>query len=34
MKADAVNDMFGKNELISKAFWTLFVVMAGLMMTR
>ena len=36
MKADtdAVIDMFGKNEQVKKVFWTLFVVMAGLVLAR
>jgi len=36
MKADtdAVIDMFGKNEQIKKVFWTLFVMMAGLVLAR
>jgi hypothetical protein len=36
MKADtdAVIDAFGKNEQIKKVFWTLFVTMAGLVLTR
>ncbi|MDO8871574.1 MAG: hypothetical protein Q7V05_02445 [Methanoregula sp.] len=31
---DAVIDMFGKNEQVKKVFWSLFVVMAGLVLTR
>ena len=36
MKADtdAVIDMFGKNEQVKKVFWTLFVMMAGLVLAR
>ena len=36
MKADtdAVIDMFGKNEQVKKVFWTLFVVMAGLVLAK
>jgi hypothetical protein len=36
MKADtdAVIDMFGKNEQVKKVFWTLFIMMAGLVLTR
>jgi len=36
MKADTdtVIDMFGKNEQVKKVFWTLFVVMAGLVLAR
>jgi len=36
MKADtnAVIDAFGKNEQVRKVFWTLFVVMAGLVLAR
>jgi hypothetical protein len=36
MKADtdSVIDMFGKNEQIKKVFWTLFVMMAGLVLAR
>lgn len=36
MKADtdAVIDMFGKNEQVRKVFWTLFVVMAGLVLAK
>jgi predicted MFS family arabinose efflux permease len=36
MKADtdAVIDMFGKNEQVKKVYWTLFVVMAGLVLAR
>ncbi|MDO8871580.1 MAG: hypothetical protein Q7V05_02475 [Methanoregula sp.] len=36
MKADtnAVIDMFGKNEQVKKVFWSLFVVMGGLVLTR
>ncbi|MFA4849954.1 MAG: hypothetical protein WC626_09535 [Methanoregula sp.] len=36
MKADteAVIDMFGKNDQVKKVFWTLFVLMAGLVLTR
>ena len=30
--ADAVIEAFGKNELVKKVFWTLFVAMAGLVM--
>jgi len=32
--ADAVIDAFGKNEQVKKVFWTLFVAMAGLVLTR
>ena len=34
MKADmdAVIDAFGKNEHVKKVFWTLFVMMAGLVL--
>jgi len=32
--ADAVIDAFGKNEQVKKAFWTLFVAMAGLVLAR
>lgn len=36
MKADteAVIDIFGKNEQVKKLFWTQFVTMAGLVLTR
>ena len=36
MKADtdAVIDAFGKNEQIKKVFWTMFFVMAWLVMAR
>ncbi|MDO9034210.1 MAG: hypothetical protein Q7U51_03280 [Methanoregula sp.] len=36
MKADtdAVIDMFGKNEQVKNVFWTLFVMMAGLVLAR
>lgn len=36
MKADtdAVIDMFGKNEQVKKVFWALFIMMAGLVLTR
>jgi len=36
MKADtdAVIDMYGKNEQVKKVFWTLFVMMAGLVLAR
>ena len=36
MKADtdAVIDAFGKNEQVKKVFWTLFVMMAGLVLVR
>ena len=36
MKADtgAVIDMFGKNEQVKKVFWSLFVVMAGLVLAK
>jgi len=36
MKADtdAVIDMFGKNEQVKKVFWTLFIILAGLVLTR
>jgi hypothetical protein len=36
MKADteATIDAFGKNKQVKKVFWTLFVAMAGLVMTR
>ena len=36
MKADteAAINAFGKNEQVKKVFWTLFVVMAGLVMAR
>ncbi|HII98854.1 MAG TPA: hypothetical protein HA272_06285 [Methanoregula sp.] len=36
MKADtdAVINMFGKNEQVKKVFWTLFVMMAGLVLAR
>ena len=36
MKADtdAVIEAFGKNEQVKKAFWTLFVAMAGLVLAR
>ena len=32
--ADAVIDVFGKNEQVKKVFWTLFVAMAGLVLAR
>jgi hypothetical protein len=32
--ADAVIDVFGKNEHVKKVFWTLFLAMAGLVLTR
>jgi len=31
---EAVIDLFGKNEQVKKVFWSLFVVMGGLMLTR
>jgi len=31
---DTVIDMFGKNEQVKKVFWTLFLVMAGLVLAR
>ncbi|WP_321504442.1 hypothetical protein [uncultured Methanoregula sp.] len=31
---DLVIDAFGKNEHVKKVFWTLFVAMAGLVLTR
>ena len=31
---DAVIDMFGKNEQVKKVFWTLFIMMAGLVLIR
>ena len=36
MKADtdAVIDLFGKNEQVRRVFWSLFVVMAALVLTR
>jgi hypothetical protein len=34
MKADAAIEAFGKNEQVKRVFWTLFVVMAGLVLTR
>jgi uncharacterized Tic20 family protein len=36
MKTDteAVIDMFGKNEQTKKVFWSLFVMMGGLVLTR
>jgi hypothetical protein len=36
MKADtdAAIEAFGKNEEVKKVFWTLFVAMAGLVLTR
>ena len=36
MKADtnAVIDLFGKNEQVKRVFWSLFVVMGGLVLTR
>ena len=32
--ADAAIEEFGKNEQVKRVFWTLFVVMAGLVLTR
>ena len=32
--ADAAIEAFGKNEQVKRVFWTLFVVMAGLVLTR
>ena len=32
--ADAAIEAFGKNEQVKRIFWTLFVVMAGLVLTR
>ena len=32
--ADAVIDVFGKNEQVKKVFWTLFFAMAGLILAR
>ena len=32
--ADAAIEAFGKNEQVKKVFWSLFVVMAGLVLTR
>ncbi|MFA6332378.1 MAG: hypothetical protein WCX22_05455 [Methanoregula sp.] len=32
--ADAILSAFGKNEQVKKVFWTVFVVMAGLMLAR
>ena len=32
--ADAIILAFGKNEQVKKVFWTLFVAMAGLVLTR
>ena len=31
---DAIIDAFGKNEQVKKVFWTLFAVLAGLVLTR
>ena len=31
---DTVIDAFGKNEQVKKGFWSLFVVMAGLVLAR
>jgi hypothetical protein len=31
---DAVIDVFGKNEQVRKVFWTLFIMMAGLVQAR
>lgn len=32
--ADTAIEGFGKNELMKKVFWTLFIAMAGLMLVR
>jgi len=32
--ADAAIEAFWKNEQVKRVFWTLFVVMAGLVLTR